>query len=191
MKRMILFFIFVLVISSCIAPNEEIIKNAIAATELAEIKKTKKVSTATPSPTEIPISIESHQEETIIYALNYFIEDIPEGSQTPVYAKYIDDIVIGISENKLIFTIYSDIINEDELLDVSFELITLGMVVSDAGVSGDWGLTTIEIINPGPLNSSVRLFVKGRENLLQLADDANIFFDVLEMDIDWGDLPQD
>lgn len=190
MKRMILFF-FVLVISSCIAPNEEIIKNAIAATELAEIKKTKKVSTATPLPTEIPISIESHQEETIIYALNYFIEDIPEGSQTPVYAKYIEDIVIEISENKLIFTLYSDTISEDELLDVSFELITVGMVMSDAGVSGDWGLTTIGIINPGPLNSSVRLFVKGRENLLQLADDANIFFDVLEMDIDWGDLPQD
>jgi hypothetical protein len=191
MKRMILLFIFVLVISSCIAPNEEIVKNAIAATELAEIKKSQKVPTATLLPTEISISIESYQEEIIINTINHLIENVPEGSQTPVYAKYIDGIVVEISDNELLFTLYSDTISEDEILDVSFELITAGMVMSEVGYPGDWGLTTIELINPGPLNSSASFFIKGRENLLKLEDDTDIFFDLLELDIDWGDMPHD
>jgi hypothetical protein len=122
-----------------------------------------------------------------ITELMYFVIDDPKYDEnTSVLHKYKNSISIDLDEITLTFTVLGEIANEDDFLSLSYDLILLGIVVSEPGTENDWGLQRIEVISPGPSDSFAKFYIEGTDNILGIAEKQIDVIDALETDVSYG-----
>ena len=205
--------IFILVISSLfivsctqVSPNQSSIETAIAQTEVAKpfttsipsdtpsLAKPTKTNTPTdkpkPSSTFTPFANLTKEqigttEERIEFLWLFFYAMVEDVQDAKTLRKYLNTLDIGIENDTLTYSSWADI-NKDESIDLAWDLLYWGAVVSTQGKSGNWNLDRIEFINYGPLKSSVTYYIEGNDTMVSLADNPSLMLDIMEVDVDMG-----
>jgi len=144
------------------------------------------------SPTQVASTSELSYAPDYTEKVRVFLQELAANPEDgiPIYLpKYIDDLVVMSTEKKVGLFVLRNIETREEFLRLSEELIYAVIIISHTAESGDWGLDRIEVVNYGPYNSFVMSFIEGHSNLEKVALGEAEFFDLLEEEINLGDVP--
>lgn len=184
MTKMIKFnvFIFLMIFTMGLLSDCTPIADSPVQATKAKATKIKATATKTPEPTNVSLAGEREQEVLAFLAL------LTEEPEYDSLHKYLHDLEVHLDGKNLIFTVSSARDDPvEEFVDLGTSLIIAGAIISNAGEADDWGLSRIEVISPGPSDSSATLYVTGRSNLAKLAKGEVGIYDIMQSDVDWGD----
>ncbi len=120
--------------------------------------------------------------------LNLMVEDSRYDPTTSVVHTYLPYIDVNLDNSRLTYTVWKDIYDADDFVNLAADLILYSAVVINQSEALNKSLTYIEVVNPGPENTSATLFVSGRSNISSISSGEMSIFDLMEADVDWGDV---
>ncbi|HRV91430.1 MAG TPA: SH3 domain-containing protein [Anaerolineae bacterium] len=188
MIKMIKFnvFIFLMIFTIGLLSDCTPIANSPAPATKAKATNVKATVTKTPSPTKVDLTEE--REKKVLAFLLLLTEGPKYDPDNDFLHKYLPDLDVRLDGKNLIFTVSSARDDPvEEFVDLGTSLILAGAIISNAGEADDWGLSRIEVISPGPSNSSATLYVMGQRNLAKIANGELDIYDIMRSDVDWGD----
>lgn len=184
MTKMIKFNTFIILVSFVVWLLSGCTPITDSPAQATKIKATKVNATVTKTPELINVSLKKEREQEVLDFLEFLTEELEFAS----LHKYLPDLDVRLDGKNLIFivpTAWDEPVEEFE--DLGTSLIIAGSIISNAGEADDWGLSRIEVISPGPSNSSATLYVMGQRNLAKIANGKLNIYDIMRSDIDWGD----
>lgn len=138
-------------------------------------------------PTSTVTTLTTKEKEQMLLAfLELLIENPEYDKGSDVLHNYINSLVVSLSGKTLAFTVQRQPDTADEFVQLGVDLILAAALTSQSGKPADWGLTRIEVISPGPSDSSAMLYVTGHENIVRLAEGKISIYDIMQTKIDWS-----
>lgn len=135
-----------------------------------------------------PVS-QSKLEDDILSALELIVTDPRYDSSQSVLRDYLPYIDISVNSNVLKYTVLADMETADDFVSLAFDLILFSAVVVNQSEILGTPLARVEVVNPGPLESSATLSVAGQSTIEGIADGSIDIVDVMQSDVDWGQAP--
>lgn len=136
-------------------------------------------------PTAIPLQARS---TLLLTGLQLLVKDPRYDPLNDVLHKYVDSMDVEVGATSITITVSKDIETAEHFVQLGVEVLQFAAIVSHAGEAGDWGVSTISFVSPGPEGSSARLFLEGRSTINQVANGSIGVYEVMESEINWGGL---
>jgi hypothetical protein len=145
-----------------------------------------------PKPTATTVSEEDYpqleDDEAVLLLLEILIDDPRYDPSTQVLHKHLPYLDVELDSTSITFIAWSNFDPDEEFVSLGAELILIGAALLDPSDMFENRLTRIEVVSPGPENSSATLYVSGRSNITGIASGDLDVFDVMEVEVDWGDV---
>jgi len=145
-----------------------------------------------PRPTATSIAetdfTEVSDEEAILWLLEIVVEDSRYDPSNSVLHKHLPYLEVELDTTSITFITWSNFDPPEEFVTLGADLILIGATILDPSDMFENRLTRIEVVSPGPENTSATLYVSGRSTINGLASGDLDIFDVMEADVDWGDV---
>jgi len=166
MKKIKLLLVFIsILISSCVSQPPP--KKIIPPTKIVQVEKE-----------------EFNKAEKFIIFLAALVEAPQYNSNNSVMHRYLRSLYVEIEEPYFGVLVQRDVDNEEEFIMLGADILRAASMFS---YESKLYITYIYIVSPGPNNSSVTLYLNGYDVISDTAEGKVNIYDVMEVEVDYGD----